>query len=135
MTEPQDQPASRAGVGAQSFDKVEEWTVRRTSWTWRGRWVISNDGGPVAGLRGPAGETEKLEKKKRGLGLMLEQICLERRQVRLCMRHNMVASTNGQHAGSIVAALEPSDRMLMKNTALSASLDTAASLAFRELLK
>ena len=100
-----------------------------------GRWVISHDGGPVAGLRGPAGETEKLEKKKRGLGLMLEQICLERRQVRLCMRHNMVASTNGQHAGSIVAALEPSDRMLMKNTALSASLDTAASLAFRELLK
>ena len=100
-----------------------------------GRWVISHDGGPVAGLRGPAGETEKLEKKKRGLGLMLEQICLERCQVRLCVRHNMVASTNGQHAGSIVAALEPSDRMLMKNTALSASLDTAASLAFRELLK
>ena len=37
------------------------------------RWIVSHDGGPVAGLRGPAGETEKLEKKKRGLGLMLEQ--------------------------------------------------------------
>ena len=34
-----------------------------------------------------------------------------------------------------MAALEPSVRMLVKNTALSASSDTVVSLAFRELLK
>ena len=96
------------------------------------RWIVSHDGGPVAGLRGPAGETEKLEKKKRGLGTDARTICLERRQVRLCMRHNMVASTNGQHAGSIVAALEPSDRMLMHSRLL---WTRRRSLAFRELLK
>ena len=34
-----------------------------------------------------------------------------------------------------MAALKPSVRTLMKNTVLSASLDTVVSLAFRELLK
>ena len=50
--------------------------------------------------------------------------------------HNLVVcSTNGQCAGSNVVALEPLDRTHMKNTALSASMDMAASLAFRKLLK
>ena len=34
-----------------------------------------------------------------------------------------------------MVALEPLDRTLMKSTALSASMDMVASLAFRKLLK
>ena len=51
--------------------------------------------------------------------------------------HNLVTLLGkyGRRAGSIVVALEPSVRVLMKSTALSASLDTAACLALRELLK
>ena len=49
--------------------------------------------------------------------------------------HNLVALPDKcQRTGSNVVALEPSVRMLMKSTLL-ASLDTAVSLAFRELLK
>ena len=50
---------------------------------------------------------------------------------------NLVAllDKNSQRTGSIAVALELLVRKLMKNTALSASLDTVASLAFREFLK
>ena len=50
--------------------------------------------------------------------------------------HNLVVLLDKwSSAGSNVVALEPLDRTLMKSTALSASMDMAASLAFRKHLK